>query len=455
MKQILVLGAGQSTPALISYLLNEAAKHNWFLTVCDKDIAMAQRRVDGHPRGQSIAFDANDSATRVALISKANVVINMLTRPFQHLIALECLNHNAHMISASYEDPRVHQMDADAHRKHLLFLNEMGLDPGIDHMVAMSLLQKIRAKGGIVESFRSYGGGLPAPDEETNPLRYAITWSPRNVVMSGEDGGIYKEDGMIKIVPFHQIFRRTWPVEVDGLGTFEAYPNRNSLSYESTLHLENVHTIIRGTLRYPGWSETWEMVIHLGLANETMKIPDLKNRTYRELTEMTLPQAEDNGQIEQRVARYLGISPTGRIMQNLKWLGLFSEEKISIDVGTAAEVMTDLVRRKLSMPEGARDMIVLVHELVAQYPRKGRAEKTVSTLIEYGSPGSHTAIAKTVGLPMAIAAKLLLTGKIPVTGCHIPTHPAVYEIVLNELREEGLQFKETVEDISGYSSSAL
>jgi saccharopine dehydrogenase-like NADP-dependent oxidoreductase len=349
------------------------------------------------------------------------------------------------MITASYEDPKVRALDADAHKKNVLILNEMGLDPGIDHMVAVSMIQRVHEKGGIVTSLRSYGGGLPAPEAHTNPLRYAITWNPRNVLMAGEDGALYKEDGRIKLLPFHQVFQRTWTVDIEGVGTFEAYPNRDSLAYEAELGLGEESTIIRGTLRYPGWCETWHQIVYLGLANEALRIPHLKNMTYRELTEMCLPHAEGKSKLEQQVAHYLGISPTGRIMENLRYLGLFSREKIGIDEDTVAGAMIQLIREKLKMPPGARDIVILLHELDATFPEdQGRRDKFTTTMIEYGQPDGFTAIAKTVGLPIAIATELLLTDQLPITGCHIPTHPSVYNPVLRELKAHNLSFKETV-----------
>jgi saccharopine dehydrogenase-like NADP-dependent oxidoreductase len=443
MKHILILGAGQSTPALVGHLLQHAEEQDWFVTVCDRDGGLAHRRVAGHGRGTAIALDANDSATRAALISKAQVVINMLTRPYQYPIALECLNNGAHMLSASYEDPRVATLDADAHRKNLLILNELGLDPGIDHMIAMSLIQRIRAANGLVTSLWSYGGGLPAPEAHTNPLRYTITWNPRNVLMAGEDGAVYKEEGKIKMLPFHQVFQRTWTVDVEGLGTFEAYPNRDALAYEKELGLHKDHTIIRATLRYPGWSETWQQIVHLGLANEVLRVPNLSSMTYREMTEMFLPQLAGRAKLEHEVANYLGISPTGTIMQNLKFLGLFSNTKIGLNVETVAEVMIHLIQEKLRMPEGARDMVVLLHELDVEYPEEGnRKTRMTSTMIDYGEPAGFTAIAKSVGLPLAVATKLILTDRIVLTGCHIPTHPSIFEPVLHELRNLGFEWKE-------------
>ncbi|MGB6649940.1 MAG: saccharopine dehydrogenase C-terminal domain-containing protein, partial [Bacteroidota bacterium] len=315
MKHIVVLGAGQSTPFLISYLLKHAEENDWFVTVGDLNGALAERSVAGHPRGQGFAFDINDAPTRSALMSKAQVVINMLTRPYQYLVALECLNNGAHMLTASYEEPGIRSLDADAHRNNILILNEMGLDPGIDHMKAMQLIQRVRGRRGTVLSFVSYGGGLPAPEADTNPLRYAITWNPRNVLLAGEDGALYREEGKIKLLPFHQVFERTWTVNVEGVGTFEAYPNRDSLSYEKALGLRKDRTIIRGTLRYPGWSETWQHIVHLGLTNESLLIPGLEKMSYRDLTETCLPLSPEGAKLEHELADYLGISRTGRIME--------------------------------------------------------------------------------------------------------------------------------------------
>jgi len=448
MTNILILGAGKSTSYLISYLLRHAVECDWFLTVGDRDLALAQRSIEGHPRGQAVQLDINDAPTRAALVGKSKVVVNMLTRPYQHLVALECLNQGVHMVTASYEDPKVKSLDSEAHRKNILILNEMGFDPGIDHMLGMSVITRLRNQGGVISSFRSYGGGLPAPETTLNPFRYGVTWNPRNVLMAGEDGAIYKEDGHIRLLPFHHLFERTWTVDVEGVGTLEAYPNRDSLSYERVLGLKANHTIVRGTLRYPGWSETWQQIVYLGLANEVLAIPNLPDMSYKELTAMCLPQDIGTKRLDQHVATYLGISPTGKIMENLKWLGLFSEEKIGIRATTAADVMIHLIKEKLRMPGDALDIAVLVMEIECFYPTgQDRKERVRSTLVVRGKPGDHTAIATTVGLPIGIAVKLLVTSRLPLRGCHIPIHPAVYEPVVKEMRDEGLRWDEKTESV--------
>ncbi len=445
MKQILVLGAGHSTPALIHYLLKEAAENDWFVTVGDIEVEKAQRIVGSHPRGAAIMFDVNDVAMRTTYLQKADVVVNMLSPVYQYLIALDCLHHGKHMISASYEDVKVHKLNLDAHRKGILILNEMGLDPGLDHMSAMSLIDQVHQRGGVIKSFLSYGGGLPAPEVESNPLRYAITWNPRNVVRAGEVGAQYMEEGEIKVLPYHQVFKRTWLVEIEGIGTLEAYPNRNSLVYQHRFGLNGVRTMLRGTLRYPGWSETWQHIVSLGLTNESMPIPHLPQKTYREFLQMFMPLYVSGKKLENRLANYLGISPTGKIMENLKWLGLFSNEPIGGNVRTASDVMTKIVVNKLKFPPGGRDMVIITHEIEVEYPEENfRKECTLTTFIEYGDAEGFTAIAKTVGYPAAIATKLLLTNQLPLTGCHIPTLPAIYMPVLQELKKEGFVFQEEV-----------
>jgi saccharopine dehydrogenase-like NADP-dependent oxidoreductase len=444
-KQVLVLGAGKSSPFLIAHLLELAGTHDWFVTVGDVDVEVARRHVGRHPRGAALAFDINDAHLRSAQIEKSDVVVNMLSPVFQDLVAWDCVAHGRHMRSVSYDDEAVRDLSTDARRKGVLLLTDLGLDPGIDHMSAMKLIRRIQAEGGRVDSFRSYGSGIPAPEGDLNPLRYVVSWNPRNVVMSAEHGAQYMLDGKIKLVPFHQVFLHTWAVDVPGIGTLEAYPNRDSLSYIRAFGLRDARTMIRGTLRYPGWSETWSQIVRLGLPNETLRIPDLARRTYAEVLEMHLPLTVSGSGLEQRMANYLGISPTGKIMENLRWLGLFSDEPTGCEGETAAAMMVHVLSRKLPLEPGQRDMVVLAHELEVEYPGQDRPRETISsTLVERGDPDGFTAMARTVGLPTAVAVKLLLTDGIPITGSQIPTHPSIYEPVLREIAKAGLVFTEQV-----------
>ncbi len=449
MKQILVLGAGLSSSYLISYLLERAEENNWFVTVAEKKIELAKRAVRGNAHGTAIAFDIDDSEMRATQINHADIVVNMLPPHLQHVIALDCVHFSKHMISASYQTREMVRLNADANRKGIIILSEMGLDPGIDHMMSMAMIQKVRAKGGRIKSFKSYGGAIPAPDSRTNPLNYTITWNPRNVVMSGEDGAQYLEKGKIKLVPFHGVFQDSWGIDVEGIGPMEVYPNRETLAYRSVFDIKHARTIIRGTIRYPGWSETWWQIVKLGIPNEHLSIPSVEKMTYREFIELFIPVEVNGSDLEQRVASFLHINPTGQIMSNLKWLGLFSDEVIGKVGETPAEVMIDLVCKKLALQKDCRDMVILISELEASYNNSGvrKKEKTIITLIEKGERNGFTAITKTVGLPVAIGVKLILNGDIPLTGCHIPTHPAVYEPVLKALKKEGLVFHKKVQAI--------
>ncbi len=448
MENVLVLGAGQSATFLIQQLLERAAERGGFVTVGDRNRDLAARAVGGHPRGEAIDFDVNDAEMRGTQMERSAVVVNLLPQHFQSVVAWDCLQHGRHLISVSYKDRRMQALDRDAQRKGLLFLTEVGLDPGIDLMSSMALIHQVHERGGVVESLESYGSGVPAPEVDSNPLRYCVTWNPRNVAMAGEQGAQYLAGGQIKIVPWHQLFHHSWPKEIDGIGLMEAYPNRDSLSYRDKFGIPDAQTLIRGTLRYPGWSETWHQIVRLGLPNEHIVIPDLKRRSFREMVEMFLPSSISGPDVEWRVANYLGVSRTGRIMDNLRWLGLFSREPSGIKGTTPADALIHLLTTRLPLPEDGRDVIILLHEIVARYPREDdRRERASSLLVHYGEPGGTTAMARTVGLPAAIAVDLLLDGDLPLTGCHIPTHPAIYEPILQRLETEGLRFHETVRPV--------
>jgi len=449
MKKILVLGAGQSSPYLIHTLLENANQYDWYVTVGDLDVNLAQQRVGRHERGEAVHFDMSDADLRETLIQSADVVVCMMPPIFQTLLATDCVRLKRSMISASYRSAEIRDLVRDAERHGVLILCEMGLDPGIDHMSAMHLIQNIQDEGGRITGFCSYGSGIPAPDQPQNPLRYVITWNPRNVVMAGEAGAQYLEDGRIKLTPYHKVFDRTWPVEVNGLGTLEAYANRDALSYMKLYGLEHVTTMVRGTLRYPGWSETWSAIVHLGLPNETLRIPDLARRCPREVVEMFLPLnlSDSEVQTEERVARYLGISLTGTVIENLRWLGLFDARACNCPGDTAADMMVSMLREKLPLRPDQRDMVVLKHQVDVEYP-DGRSDKrVVSTLISKGEPGGFTAMSKAVGLPAAIGVKLYLTDQIHLTGTHIPTHPSIYEPALRELAHEGMSFLEEEQNL--------
>ncbi|MGB0716833.1 MAG: saccharopine dehydrogenase C-terminal domain-containing protein [Phycisphaerae bacterium] len=442
MKNVLVIGAGQSSPYLIEWLLSKAETYDWFVTVADRDLELAQSRVGHHARGAAIAMDVNDTSLRSTQIEKSSVVINMMPPALQPVIAWDCVQHRRHMISVSHKDKRLRDLENDAHRAGVLLLTDVGLDPGLDLMSAMSMLHGIRSNDGIVEGYESYGSGVPGPDSNANPLRYCITWNPRNVVMAAEFGAQYRRHGKTKIVPWQGVFQYSWPINVPGIGAMEAYPNRDSLVYEKAFELEDAQTLIRGTLRYPGWCETWLQIVRLGLPTEHIRIPHLRERSYAEIVEMFLPDGIQGIDLEQRVASFLQINPTGQIMKNLRWLGLFSDEPSGAPGETVAEAMVHLLKTKLVLPADEPDLVILHHIFDVHYPSADRRERIIGTFTHYGQPGGTTAMSKTVGLPAALAAKLLLIGELPLTGCAIPSHELVYRPILKELEQEGLAFTE-------------
>lgn len=446
MKRILVLGAGQSSPSLIRYLLENAEEHDWFITVGDLDETAAAARVEGHPRGAAIRFNVNDPEMVETHVSQADIVVNFLAPPFQPFVARECVRQEVHMVSASYRSREIQELNETAQRNGVLILNEMGLDPGIDLMSAMEIIQRVRDNGGRILKFVSYGSGLPAPDSVDNPMKYVITWNPANVVGAGRNGAQYLEDGKIKMLPYHHVFKQTWPVEVDGIGTLEAYPNRDSLAYKEHFGLPYVDTMIRGTLRYTGYSETWSQMVNLGVTNEILTIPDLANRSASELVEMCLPVHVNGAELRQRVANYLSINPTGHTMDQLEWLGLFDTDKPGYKGATIADAMKHHLVERMPLREDKRDMVILVHKMLVEY-EGGKREKIISTFVHFGTPGGHTAMSQTVGIPAAIATKLILTGKIPLTGTQIPLHPAVYQPVMRELEALGMTFTERTEEV--------
>lgn len=449
MKHVLVLGAGQSSPFLIKDLLERAAANDWSITVADIDEAQAARRVAGHARGRAVALNVQNEGQRDALIKAADLACYLLPPPLQPPIAEACVRHGTHLVSASYRPEALRQLDTSARAADVLLLSEMGLDPGIDLMSAADLIAQIRARGGKVTRFISYGSGIPAPDVPPNALRYCITWNPRNVALAGEAGAQYLREGAIKIVPWAQVFAQTWPVEVDGVGPLEAYANRDALGYLKYFGLDHCQTMIRATLRYPGFCETWQQIVRLGLPNEHLHVPDLARRSYAELVEMFLPddgRAASGDSLAQRVARYLGVNPTGSVLQKLRALGLFDTQPCGAPGDTPAQALIHLLKTRLPLPSDARDMVILLHEMDVAYDgataHSGRRERIVSTLVHLGQPGGITAMAQTVGAPMAVAARLILGGKLTVRGSHIPTDEQIYRPVLAELQQLGLAFEE-------------
>lgn len=445
MKTILVLGAGQSAPYLIRRLLEEPIR----VVVADRELAAAERAVAGSDNGTARSIDATDTQQLVASIRDADMVVNLLAPMFQAPVARLCLELGRSMVSASYRSPELAALDGDARDAGLVFASEMGLDPGLDHMSAMRLLAELRGQGVRIDAFDSYGAGLADPETVKNPLGYAITWNPRNVVMAGEAGARYLGGNQVRLVPYPTVFERTWPVDVPGVGSLEAYANRDSVGYIPLYGLETAHRVMRATMRAPGFCETWHAVARLGLANEKVEVPGLPEMSWKALVETFLPETS-TGDVLARVCGRLGVHPGSRAASNLRWLGMFSEDTIrdlspaAAAATTPAQAMIALLAERLALPEGGRDLVVLHHE-IAGTDADGRSVKATSTLACKGEPGGITGMARTVGLPAALAALDILEGSFPVLGCPLPTEVAIYERLLPRVEASGLRFEERIE----------
>lgn len=454
MKRILVLGAGQSAPFLIKYLLEES-EGRFTVTVADRDPDMARERVQGHIHGRTLGLDAEDQTALFNEVREADVIVNMLAPRFQAPVARLCLRVGRSMVSASYRSAELLALEPEAKAKGLVFASELGLDPGLDHMSSLRLIRQARADGGEIHSFYSYGGGLVDADSITNPLGYAITWNPRNVVMAGEGGARFKGGGSMRFVPYPRVFESTWNVDVPGAGRFEAYLNRDSLGYGPLLGIEDAQTLARATLRYPGYCETWSVVARLGMANEEVTITDLAELRWRDLVDVFL--APGSGYIETRVAQTLSLHPGSRALENLRWLGLFSDERIgdlseeAAAATTPATALIALLRQRLALPEGGQDMVIL-HHVINATARDGTLHRYTSTLLEKGEANGVTAMARTVGLPAALATLDILDGNFPETGCPIPTSPTIALRLLEAVERSGLEFIEDRQSIESSTS---
>ncbi|MBA3647176.1 MAG: saccharopine dehydrogenase NADP-binding domain-containing protein [Chitinophagales bacterium] len=442
MKNILVLGAGRSSTVLITYLLDHSMEWNAKITVGDLSLKLAASKVGNHPNGNAIYFNANDEKGRKDIIQNKDIIVSLLPPALHLAVAKDCIEFKKQMVTASYVTPEMQMLDSAAKENGLLFMCEMGLDPGIDHMSAMKMIHKVKDNEGIISSFKSGTGGLVAPESDNNPWHYKITWNPQNVVMAGKGTAQYLENGKKKLVPYHRLFTETGKFKIKNYGKFESYPNRDSLAYISKYELNGIKTLLRTTLRKQGYSAAWNAVVQLGLTDDSYSLHDLNTISYGEWLSGYLPENTKwkDAPLQERTAKFLGVKQEGRIIKRLKWLGLFSREKIPLSEATPAKVMEDLIIKKWAMLDDENDMIVMRHEL--KYYLQKKEHELVSTMILPGENSHRTAMAKTVGLPLGIMVKLLIQQKIVLTGVHIPVMAEIYEPVLQELQEYGIEFTE-------------
>ncbi|MBI4802908.1 MAG: saccharopine dehydrogenase NADP-binding domain-containing protein [Elusimicrobia bacterium] len=436
MKKVLLLGAGLVSRPGLRYLLEKG----FFVTVADQVESRAAAGIHKHPNGRAVAWTTDDRQGLTGLVKDADLVISLLPAAYHVLTAEECITQKKPMVTASYVSPAMRALHAGAREAGILILNEIGVDPGIDHMSAMKVIDRVKNEGGKIASFKSYCGGLPAPEADTNPWGYKFSWSPRGVLTAGKNPARYLQDGREVNIPGPELFGDMRLLDVPGFGELEAYPNRDSMGYIGLYGLRDAATVFRGTLRYKGWCAAMKKIANSGLLDDREK--DLKGMTYREFTASVIPGAKPET-VKNDVAAGFGVPADFHTIQRLEWLGLFSDERLSVEKGSPLDVMAARMAGKMSYAEGERDMLVMHHQFIAEYPG-GRRKKLTSTLLDFGIPGGDTSMARTVSLPAAMAARLMLEGKIKGAGVQIPVSPAVYEPLLKELEEmeNGIHFKE-------------
>jgi len=437
---ILVVGAGRSSSSLISYLLGQAPAHNWTVTVGDISLQAAQDRVGISSHGRPVQFNIEDQERSRKAIAASDVVISLLPAHLHLLVARICLGEKKHLLTASYVSDEMSALGHEARSSDLLFLNECGLDPGIDHMSAMQVIDKIHTMGGTLTSFESFTGGLIAPETDPeNPWRYKFTWNPRNVVMAGQGTAKFLREGQYKFIPYQQLFHRITPVTVPGYGEYEGYANRDSLKYLETYGLKGIATMLRGTLRNKGYCDAWNVLVQLGCCDDSYQMEGVENMTHAGFINSFLDNSAKTS-LEDKLISYFKLSPHGEEMKRLRWSELFSDEKIGIHAGSPAQVLEHILNKKWKLKSGDKDFIVMWHRFVYEI---GNTRKEIQAhLTVTGEDEINTAMAKTVGLPLAIAAKHLLEGKIKSRGVVIPVHKDIYDPVLEELSQSGIRLVE-------------
>ncbi|MGC9366345.1 MAG: saccharopine dehydrogenase C-terminal domain-containing protein [bacterium] len=434
MKKVLVLGAGLVVKPLVDYFLSQS----------DIELSIASRSGDkgilaGRPRSQGLVWKTDDLSKLKELISEHDLVISLLPAEFHPTVAEIALQSHKPMMTTSYISPKMRSLDNLAREKDLLLLNECGVDPGMDHMSAMKIINSVREKGGKITEFISYCGGLPAPEACDNPLNYKFSWSPKGVLIAATNPAKFLKKGRIEEIPGDQLFYHCEDIQVEGVGTFQGYPNRDSTVYQDIYQLDEIRTLFRGTLRYPGHCKLWSKMVKMGLfSQQPLQFDD--SSTYKDLMVKLIPGSTQQN-IKEELARYFNISEQDEVIEKLEWLDLFSDRRLKVTSAAPIDLVTEVMKEKMPFKPEERDMLVMKHLFRAEYPEHP-AEEITSTFVFYGTPGGDSAMAQTVSLPVAIAAKLYLDGKIKMSGVWAPVKPEIYLPILQELEKLGMTFEE-------------
>lgn len=450
MKNILIIGAGKSSASLITYLLDKSFENDLHITIGDISIENALKLIHNHSRGSAIFLDIFNEKERQQEIKKTDLVISMLPARLHIEVAKDCIHFKKHMVTASYVSDEMKSLHEAAVKNELIFMNEIGLDPGIDHMSAMQVIDRIKNNGGKMLLFESFCGGLVAPESDSNLWNYKFTWNPRNVVLAGQGGAaMFIQEGTYKYIPYHKLFRRTEFLSINEYGKFEAYANRDSLKYRSEYGLENIKTMYRGTIRKIGFSRAWNIFIQLGMTDDSYTIEDSENMSYRDYVNLFLAYSPSDS-VELKLRSYLKIDQDDLIWEKLVELDIFNPtKKIGIKNATPAQMLQKILENSWTLQENDKDMIVMQH--LFGYQIDGKKKQIESSLVVIGENQTYTAMAKTVGLPVAIAAIKILQKEIKTPGVQIPISKEVYEPILGELEKCGIQFIEREVPYLGYN----
>lgn len=441
MNKILVLGAGRSSSVLIDYLLKKSIRNNFKVTVADISLKAAEEKINNHINGSSIEFSIENDKDAKKVISEHDIIISLLPPAMHDKVLVHCIDKKKHLLTASYINENFKSYHDKAIENDLLIMGEMGLDPGIDHMSAMKIIHELKDKNASIISFKSSTGGLVAPESDTNPWHYKVTWNPRNVVLAGSSTAQYLENNKVKYLPYNRIFTTIEKIKLKGYGIFESYANRDSLSYEDLYELHGIPTLLRATLRRENYCASWNVLVQLGLTDDTYKVNNANKLTYKEWLNSYLPVSKEKN-IEKSLSKFMKVKSSDISIKNIKWLGLLSDYKIPFQTATPAQIIQDLIEKKWKMEITDHDMIVMVHEFI--YKLKNKKYKLTSSLIVKGENQIHTAMAKTVGLPLGMLAIRVLNNTIKQRGVLIPVMKEVYTSILTELAEEGIIFNEEI-----------
>lgn len=450
MRNILIIGAGRSATSLIKYLLDKSEAERLFITIGDISLNSAQKFTENHPNAKGILLDVFNDKQRIEAVQNSDLVISMLPARYHMEVAKDCLTFGKHLVTASYISKEMQSLNAKAKAKELVFMNEIGLDPGIDHMSAMQVIDRIRDKGGKMLMFESFTGGLIAPESDTNLWNYKFTWNPRNVVLAGQGGAAeFIQEGRYKYIPYHRLFRRTEIIQIDGYGKFEVYANRNSLKYRSVYDMNDILTLYRGTIRRVGFSKAWNFFVQLGMTDDSYKIPNSESLTYREYLNLFLPYSPTDS-VELKLRHNLKIDQDDLLWEKLLELDIFNGEKlIGIKDATPAQALQKILMDKWTLEEEDKDMIVMYHKF--GYELDGKKHQIDSSMVIQGDDQTYTAMAKTVGLPVAIASLKILNKEITTYGVQLPIRKNIYNPILKELEDYGVNFVEKKGDYLGYN----